>query len=107
MKKYFIDTSIWLNLFNMEGDSTKGVPYWKLAQAFIENTLFNNDSIYYSGSVLRELQLKLVDLQYARNDYAFQRGTFRLRGNNIDLLPSYLNIGIKIETSDDKIISIY
>ena len=66
MKKYFIDTSIWLNLFNMEGDSTKGVPYWKLAQAFIENTLFNNDSIYYSGSVLRELQLRLSIQEYAR-----------------------------------------
>lgn len=58
-------------------------------------------------STLRELQLKLVDLQYARNDYAFQRGTFRLRGNNIDLLPSYSDLGIKIETSGNEITSIY
>ena len=65
MKKYFVDTSIWLNLFNREGDSTKGIPYWKLAQTFIENTLFNNDSIYYSGSVLRELQLRLSVQEYA------------------------------------------
>ncbi len=58
-------------------------------------------------STLRELQLKLVDLQYARNDFAFQRGTFRLRGNSIDLLPSYSDLGIKIETNGDEITSVY
>lgn len=58
-------------------------------------------------STLRELQLKLVDLQYSRNDYAFQRGTFRLRGNFIDLLPSYSDLGIKIETNDSEITSVY
>ncbi|MEX2007860.1 MAG: excinuclease ABC subunit UvrB [Candidatus Levyibacteriota bacterium] len=55
----------------------------------------------------RDVQLRLVDLQYARNDYAFQRGTFRLRGNSIDLLPSYSDLGIKILTENDKITAIY
>src|ERR1700734_2386217 len=31
----------------------------------------------------------LVDLQYRRNDTAFQRGTFRLRGENVDIFPSH------------------
>ncbi len=58
-------------------------------------------------ATLKEIQLKLVDLQYARNDYAFQRGTFRLRGNSIDLLPSYSDLGIKIETDDTQITNLY
>ena len=31
----------------------------------------------------------LVDLQYRRNDTAFQRGTFRLRGDSVDIFPSH------------------
>ncbi len=58
-------------------------------------------------TTIKDLQLKLVDLQYGRNDYAFERGTFRLRGNSIDLLPSYSDLGIKIQTDDEKITDIY
>jgi excinuclease ABC subunit B len=36
-----------------------------------------------------ELLLKLVDLQYERNDIAFERGTFRIRGESIDIFPSH------------------
>lgn len=32
---------------------------------------------------------RLVDLQYERNDYGFHRGTFRVRGESIDLFPAY------------------
>ncbi|MBS0255639.1 MAG: excinuclease ABC subunit UvrB [Proteobacteria bacterium] len=37
----------------------------------------------------RELIRKLVALQYKRNDAAFQRGTFRVRGDNLELFPSH------------------
>ncbi len=37
----------------------------------------------------RELIRKLVALQYKRNDAAFQRGTFRVRGDNLELYPSH------------------
>ena len=36
-----------------------------------------------------ELLGKLVDLQYIRNDIAFERGCFRVRGDNIDIFPSH------------------
>ena len=36
-----------------------------------------------------ELAKALVDLQYRRNDSAFQRGTFRLRGEIVDIFPSH------------------
>ncbi len=38
----------------------------------------------------REIIRKLVALQYKRNDAAFQRGTFRVRGDNLELFPSHL-----------------
>ena len=38
----------------------------------------------------RELLAKLVALQYRRNDQAFQRGTFRVRGDSIDIWPAHL-----------------
>ena len=36
-----------------------------------------------------ELLLKIVDLQYERNDIAFERGSFRVRGESIDIFPSH------------------
>ena len=54
----------------------------------------------------KNLVIKFADLQYERNDYNFQRSTFRLRGENIDLFPSYIDYGIRIEISNDKIKSI-
>ena len=42
------------------------------------------------GKIAREALTKaLVEMQYRRNDAAFQRGTFRVRGENIDIFPSH------------------
>jgi excinuclease ABC subunit B len=42
------------------------------------------------GRIDRDVMAKaLVDLQYRRNDTAFQRGTFRLRGETVDIFPSH------------------
>ncbi len=42
------------------------------------------------GAISREALTKaLVELQYRRNDTAFQRGTFRVRGDNVDVFPSH------------------
>lgn len=46
---------------------------------------------------------RLVDLQYVRNDWGFTRGTFRLRGESIDLYPSYDDSGIRIRCADSGI----
>jgi excinuclease ABC subunit B len=51
----------------------------------------------------RSIFLRLADLQYERNDYGFKRGTFRARGESIDLFPAYLNTGIRIELKSDMI----
>ena len=50
--------------------------------------------------------LRLADLQYERNDYAFQRGAFRIRGETVDVFPAYMDSGIRIEIQNDKIVSL-
>lgn len=47
---------------------------------------------------------KLVEIQYERNDIDFSRGTFRVRGDSLDIIPaSYSNKGIRIEFFGDEI----
>lgn len=53
-----------------------------------------------------EIITKLIDLQYERSDFGFYRGTFRVRGNSIDIYPAYQDEGIRIEIEDKKIIGI-
>ncbi len=51
----------------------------------------------------KNILLRLTDLQYERNDYAFERGSFRVRGEDIDLFPAYLDLGIRISILNGKI----
>jgi len=46
---------------------------------------------------------RLVDLQYERSDFGFNRGTFRIRGNAIDVYPAYLDEGVHIEFGEERI----
>jgi excinuclease ABC subunit B len=50
-----------------------------------------------------ELLLKLVDIQYERNDISFTRGKFRVRGDVIDVWPAYEEFGLRIELFGDEI----
>lgn len=45
----------------------------------------------------------LVDIQYARNDVDFRRGTFRVRGDTVDVFPAYQDTAIRIEFWGDEI----
>jgi len=46
---------------------------------------------------------KFVDVQYTRNDIAFERGTFRVRGDTIEIIPMYEELAIRIEMFGDEI----
>ena len=46
---------------------------------------------------------KVVDVQYKRNDIAFERGTFRVRGDTIEIIPMYEELAIRIEMFGDEI----
>ena len=46
---------------------------------------------------------KFVEVQYKRNDIAFERGTFRVRGDTIEIIPVYEELAIRIEMFGDEI----
>lgn len=46
---------------------------------------------------------RIVDLQYERSDFGFNRGTFRVRGDAIDVYPAYLDEGVHIEFGEGTI----
>ncbi|MDP2638449.1 MAG: excinuclease ABC subunit UvrB [Candidatus Levybacteria bacterium] len=52
---------------------------------------------------LQAVILRLTDLQYQRNEYAFARGSFRVRGETVDIFPAYKDIGIRIEIKNGKV----
>jgi excinuclease ABC subunit B len=51
----------------------------------------------------RDLLTKLVEILYERNDLDFRRGTFRVRGDTIEVHPTYENIGYRIELWGDEV----
>ncbi|MBC7789586.1 MAG: excinuclease ABC subunit UvrB [Anaerolineae bacterium] len=57
------------------------------------------------GNVIPRDQIlrALVDIQYSRNDVSFERGTFRVRGDTIEILPAYEEQGVRIEMWGDEI----
>ena len=49
----------------------------------------------------------LVDIQYERNDIAFQRGTFRAKGDTVDIIPAYEELAVRVEFFGDEIDALY
>ncbi|MBN1172074.1 MAG: excinuclease ABC subunit UvrB [Micromonosporaceae bacterium] len=72
-----------------------GAPEEYLAQAVMVNV----------GDEIERDQLlrRLVDIQYTRNDVAFERGTFRVRGDTLEIIPAYEELAIRIELFGDEI----
>jgi excinuclease ABC subunit B len=59
------------------------------------------------GSIDRQtLLLRLVDIQYERNDVSFTRGKFRVRGDVVEVWPAYEEFGFRIELFGDEIDSL-
>ena len=54
-----------------------------------------------------ELLRRFVSMQYARNDLDFHRGTFRVRGDTVEIIPMYEENAIRIEFFGDEIEAIY
>ena len=80
LNNYYVDTCIWLNLFKKEGDEKKGIPYWKLAEKFIEKIMQSKEcKIFYSGIILRELQIKLREKEYFDRRSFIQREPYIVR----------------------------
>ncbi|GAB3165301.1 excinuclease ABC subunit UvrB [Microbispora hainanensis] len=50
-----------------------------------------------------QLLRRLVDMQYTRNDLSFTRGTFRVRGDTVEVIPVYQELAVRIEMFGDEI----
>ncbi|HEV7453041.1 MAG TPA: excinuclease ABC subunit UvrB [Pseudonocardiaceae bacterium] len=69
-----------------------------------------NQSIHVpvSGEVGRDALLRaLVGINYARNDLAFARGTFRVRGDTVEVIPAYEELAVRIDFFGDEVESLY
>ena len=51
----------------------------------------------------RELLLELTEMQYSRNDIEFTRGTFRVRGDVLEIYPAYEQFAVRVEFFGDEI----
>ncbi len=61
-------------------------------------------SLRRGASVRRDRVLRhLVDIQYKRNDLTLVRGTFRVRGDTLDIFPAYEEIAVRVEFWGDEI----
>lgn len=104
MRNYYIDTCVWINIFKKEG-SNKGKPYGKISKKFIRKVISSkSDTIFYSGIVLRELQLKLNPEEY---DYAIKSIEEIDRFIRIDLLEEDKKKARQLESKYDFEISFY
>src|SRR5579885_3318102 len=54
-----------------------------------------------------KLLRRLVDVQYTRNDLAFTRGTFRVRGDTVEIFPVYEELAVRVEFFGDEIERLY
>ncbi len=54
-----------------------------------------------------KLLRRLVDIQYTRNDMAFNRGTFRVRGDTLEIIPAYEELAVRVEMFGDEVEKLY
>ncbi|MDW8344662.1 MAG: excinuclease ABC subunit UvrB [Verrucomicrobiae bacterium] len=54
-----------------------------------------------------DLLRKLVDMQYNRNDTEFTRGTFRVRGDTVEVFPGYTEDALRIQWEGDRVAALY
>ena len=70
------------------------IDYKNMVVSLRPNTIRDRDDIIH----------KLIEIQYDRNDMDFKRGTFRVRGENLEIFPaSYTDSAIRVEFFDDEI----
>jgi excinuclease ABC subunit B len=73
-----------------------------------QSYLDRSAKLVVGGEVERDTFLRaLVDVQYTRNDLAFARGTFRVRGDTVEIIPAYEELAIRVEFFGDEIDKLY
>jgi predicted nucleic acid-binding protein len=95
--KFYVDSCIYINLWQKEGNKRFGKPYWKIAKEFFEK--YNNNSMfYYSGFLLKELKHILIEDIYNKKRKEFHNAqNFRKLNISTRLLDQAREIEIEID----------
>ncbi|HEU5106955.1 MAG TPA: excinuclease ABC subunit UvrB [Micromonosporaceae bacterium] len=73
-------------------------------QEYLDRTI----GLAVGQTVERDVLLRaLVDTQYTRNDLSFTRGTFRVRGDTVEIIPAYEELAVRIEFFGDEVEALY
>lgn len=105
-KSYYLDSCIWLNLFKKEGGPTKGAPYWKIAEDFINKVIFSEDKeIIYSGLIFREIQFKLNNEELFKYRLEFINGEEKFK--RTDVTKEDYSFARKLESESNFDLSFY
>ena len=73
-------------------------------QSYLDRSL----PVGVGDSIDRDSLLRaLVDIQYSRNDVSFTRGSFRVRGDTVEIIPAYEELAVRIEFFGDEIERLY
>ena len=96
-KSFYVDTCIYLNLWQKEGDEKFGIPYWKLAKEFFEKVESENKTVYYSGYLLKELSFILTESEFTKKRLMFESSHNFKR---IKLTLNEYELARKIESKD-------
>jgi excinuclease ABC subunit B len=73
-------------------------------QEYLDRTI----ALQVGEEVNRDLLLRaLVDIQYTRNDLAFTRGSFRVRGDTVEVIPAYEELAVRIEFFGDEVEALF
>ncbi|MDD5191677.1 MAG: type II toxin-antitoxin system VapC family toxin [Candidatus Nanoarchaeia archaeon] len=103
-KSYYIDTCIYLNLWQKEIDDLTKTPLWKFTKEFLEKVETENSVIYYSGFILKELKFILTDEEFGKKRVLFESSpNFR----RIFLSEEEFNLARKIEKESNHEVSFY
>ncbi|MTD16773.1 excinuclease ABC subunit UvrB [Nakamurella sp. YIM 132087] len=73
-------------------------------QSYLDRSL----PVQVGQQIDRDMLLRaLVDVQYTRNDMSFTRGSFRVRGDTVEIIPAYEELAVRIEFFGDEIERLY
>ncbi len=73
-------------------------------QEYLDRTI----ALQVGQEVPRDLLLRaLVDIQYTRNDMSFVRGSFRVRGDTVEVIPAYEELAVRVEFFGDEVEALY
>lgn len=72
-KRFYVDSCIYLNLWQEEVNKKRDIAYWKFAKDFFEKYDKESDVFYYSGFILKELRFILTKEEYAQKRILFYK----------------------------------